>query len=120
MEEYQEKHQNSAGQHHRSPRERANIVKSPRRHHQKNEAEHKAVSVVEPVGGLKTVPYHIKRVDGEAGKEDKREKCSAELFSSVDLLVSEIKRDRKHHNRSTVHEGKPLGTDGVVGREEEL
>ena len=54
--------------------------------YKKEEAKHKAISVVKPVGALEAVPYKVGRAHAEAEYEEKNETACKYLFLCRKLL----------------------------------
>ncbi len=89
-------------------------LKSLRRHDKHKETYRKRVSVGQPVGYLKAVPYqidggHIHRKYHRQGEESE-----AYLLAELYVAVKEIQRNKQYGYNSAVYHRRTLGTAGVV------
>ena len=90
------------------------------RHDEQYKAQHEAVSVIEPVGALKSVPYEIDGTDKKAQKEECHENAGAYLFPCRISWVAEEHRDKQYREHAAVDEWQTLRPYGVIGAWQEL
>ena len=84
------------------------------------EAEHEAVTVIEPVGFLESVPDKVKGAYEEAEHEE-HDKCSGQrLFTGGKLFGEKIYRKEQEGDHAAVNKRQTLRANGVIGAGEEL
>ena len=90
------------------------------RDHEEEEAHHEAVTVVQPVRALHSVPHNIKRGAVEADKHEREEYAGCNFLAGRDVLHEEVERHEHKRKHSRIQERKSLGTHGIVRSEVHL
>ena len=95
-------------------------LKTAMREDKKQEAEYKAIAVIQPVGFLEAVHHKVERRNAHDEEECGENQPCTNLLSCGNALGNEIDRYKNESKHAAVNEGKTFATDGVVRADEEL
>ena len=85
-----------------------------------NEAQHEAVTIVQPVRLLESVPDKVKRIDTETEHEEQNHASVCDFFTNAASVRGKEGGNKQQRQYAAIDEGPPGRTNGVIRAGQEL